>query len=610
MKKLSILVTAVLLFLCACYETSEENEPDTGIEDSGASDSGQQYQAGPLSPENWEDSELEEWTEKQNEWGGPEPQPALESDNAMISGTSSALAVRSGLGALERGGSAADAVITTALAQIALVAGSYVSYAGIFFLTYYDAAEDRVYYLNAGFNSPLHEDDPATIPPMDSGTASGRTALVPGFFAGIEAAHSKFGILEFSDLFGPAVYFAEKGFMLGTHLEYYIDMRKDVLSRLPETKAVFTKKNGEWYRADDWFRQPALAATLKKVALEGADYIYRGAWTQKFVDMVQADDGKMTMEDMELYQVIWSEPLTTTFRDYEIYSPGLPSSGGVNTIEALNVLEAAGYPEQGSYTEDAEALFWFMMTHRLMILSYLNESTLESIEPDIDLSYESRATKETARALWEEMKKGDFYFTIPPEQQKKGSHSDSVVAVDEYGNVAAVTHTINCVVWGETGIFVDGISIPDAANFQQQKMLDYGPGNRIPEETNPSIIFKDDMPVLASSSIGITHYRTVPVLYNYVAYDMDIESAFHETYLLYPDLTNVEGAGIIEHTVQGAFSSDLVDEVRDMGVLLDEIPDSQETEYRGYWIGIEIDPVDSSLTGVTSSYLNGAVAGY
>jgi gamma-glutamyltranspeptidase len=47
--------------------------------------------------------------------------------HAVITGTSSPLAVRSGYEALARGGNAADAALTAALAQVALVAGSYVS---------------------------------------------------------------------------------------------------------------------------------------------------------------------------------------------------------------------------------------------------------------------------------------------------------------------------------------------------------------------------------------------------------------------------------------------------------------------------------------------------
>ena len=146
--------------------------------------------------------------------------------------------------------------------------------------------------MNAAYNTPLYEEDPRSIP---SDEPSGRTALVPGFFAGLEAVHQAFGKLPFKTIFEPAIYFAEEGFELNELLGYYIDYRKDVLSRLPETQAIFTKENGEFYSAGDWFRQPVLAETLKKVADQGSKYIYQGEWAQRFVNAVQADGGKITI---------------------------------------------------------------------------------------------------------------------------------------------------------------------------------------------------------------------------------------------------------------------------------------------------------------------------
>ena len=81
-------------------------------------------------------------------------------------------------------------------------------------------------------------------------------------------------------------------------------------------------------------------------------------------------------------------------------------------------------------------------------------------------------------------------------------HSAAVVAVDRWGNIAAVVHSINTVGLSRAGIMVDGISIPDSAWFQQKQILRAGPGNRLPDPTNPCIITRDGKPFLGSSSIG------------------------------------------------------------------------------------------------------------
>ena len=81
-----------------------------------------------------------------------------------------------------------------------------------------------------------------------------------------EAAHERFGKLPFAALFGPAIYFAEEGFEVLPMLEGMIERRRDVLSRRPGTKAVFTRDDGSWYATGDRFSQPELAHTLRQVA--------------------------------------------------------------------------------------------------------------------------------------------------------------------------------------------------------------------------------------------------------------------------------------------------------------------------------------------------------
>ena len=145
-----------------------------------------------LSPKNWPQGELQKYTIFNQQYG--QPKPLAESSRAVVSGTSEALAVRAGLEALKQGGSAADAALTTSLAQIALAAGSYVSYAGAMTVVYFEAATGKTYAMNARFNTLLEENDPLSIPV--SGIPSGRTALVPGFMAGAQALHDRFGRLS------------------------------------------------------------------------------------------------------------------------------------------------------------------------------------------------------------------------------------------------------------------------------------------------------------------------------------------------------------------------------------------------------------------------------
>src|SRR4030095_16141353 len=310
---------------------------------------------GKMSPDAWPPGVLEKYWRLQRDF--QRPHPAVESSKGMVAVTHDAISARIVFEALQQGGSAADASLATSLAQIALDAGAPTSYAGILTMVYYDAASKKVYSLNAGYNTVLEEKDPLTIP--GGGKPSGRTALVPGFFAGVQAAHDRFGKLPFASLFDPAIYLAEKGFVVDPVLGW-INMRKDVLSRLPETKRVFTKQDGEFYKAGDVFKQPQLAETLRKIAAQGTDYIYQGEWAKKLVAAVQSEGGKMTLADLKAYRPTWSEPLQTSYHGYQVYSLGLPSIGGINTIEAFNLLEVADLKQHGHYTASPETLYEFI----------------------------------------------------------------------------------------------------------------------------------------------------------------------------------------------------------------------------------------------------------
>ena len=235
-------------------------------------------------------------------------------------GITYAFAIRAGLEAVRQGGSAVDAVCSSALAQIALGVGSATSYAGIFHLIYHEKKTARTFALDAAYNAPLEEADPLSIPSRP--TPSGRTALVPGFMAGVEAAHNRFGRLPFSSLFEPAIYVAQEGFEVYQLLAWWIQDRKDILSRLPETRAVFTKENGELYQRGDRFSQPEFAKTLGAIAREGAGHMYTGEWGQAFVSTVQEEGGKITLKDLRDYAPIWYEPSRTNYRGYEVCSTG------------------------------------------------------------------------------------------------------------------------------------------------------------------------------------------------------------------------------------------------------------------------------------------------
>ena len=431
---------------------------------------------------------------------------------AMVAGTSGPAAINAAAAALREGGSAADAVAMAALAQTALAAGCWVSYAGILSFLYYEAERASTHSLNAAYDTVREERNPPTI--RATGKDAGRRVLVPGFMAGVQAISDRFGRLPFARLFAPAIQLAEEGFVLGPALHGLATHRRMVLTRLPDAREIFTTSDGQLRQPESLFRQPQLAQTLRRVSVEGSDYMYRGAWARRFANAVASHGGRLDLRDLEGYRARWSQPLVARHGEYDVHVPALPALGGVHAVEAVHLIESADVVGYGHYTESPEALDWLIQITRAARFGP-------------SLGVEQRLRKETAMTLWREIQRaGGLDYASRARMQPAFAHSDAVVAVDERGNVAALCHSINTDAWGSIGLFVDGVSIPDSACFQQHEIAQAGPGERLPDVMNPLIVLRGNRPVLASACVGSAlHEVTIQSLLNVLDFQMPVDIA-------------------------------------------------------------------------------------
>lgn len=434
----------------------------------------------------------------------------IEGRSVLISDTGSPVAVQAGIEALKAGGTAADAAATVALTQITTVLGSYVSFAGIAELVYYEAKTGKVYSMNAGWKSYRGETDPKTIPGADLGMlvanpqpgagAEGRKTLVPGFMAGIEAMHKRFGGLPFAELFQPAIWYAENGVTVTPLMATYFGMQGKYLSRTIEGKNFMHQGGENAPKAGDRFVQAELAKTLRGVATQGASYMYTGPWGQQFVAAVDKDGGKATMEDMENYRPTWEEPLSTTFDGATVFVPGKSNEGGHQVLEALNLVEELHLGREDAYWKDPKVFTELSKVLQLVEVGpYVTPEVAEyQRKNNLKFSPEDRITKAYAKAMAPMVGELQTQTSPPP-----GSHhSAGTVVIDKWGNVAALVHTINSQPWGSTGIVVGGIPLSDAAGFQQARLAAIKPGDRVPDDASPMIALVGKKPRLALATIG------------------------------------------------------------------------------------------------------------
>jgi len=382
--------------------------------------------------------------------------------------------------------SAIDGALATAFAQIVLSGGSWVSFAGILNAAHYDPETGRVEMLDAGFSLPAGEIDPWSIPA--TGTPSGRGTLTPGFMAGAEAAHARHGQAAWASLFQPAIARAREGIAVTETLARLIEFRRDVLMRTREARGIFAP-DGTLLRVGQTLQQTALADLLQSIARDGAAEMRSGPWAEAFVARVQAEGGHITLSDLSSYTPIWQSPLSITYAGAEVLGPALPQMGGLCLVEALARLGDGTLRDLGHYAEVPEALIRVIRASHLCYVRYL------------DADPEAAATR-----LADPAPQGPI-APIPLADRLagppgSGDHSDVVVAVDRAGRIAVICHSINTTAWGATGLFVQGVSVPDSGAFQQSLLARVGPGARVPNALSPVIVLREAKPIVAMGGIG------------------------------------------------------------------------------------------------------------
>ena len=542
---------------------------------------------------------------------------AAESDRGMVVATTGAPAVEAGLAALRAGGSSVDAALTTALTQVTLAGGAWVSYAGFLSLLHYDAATGTVHSMNAAYDTLRDEIEPLSIP--EPGTPSGRTVLVSGFMAGVESAHQRFGRLPFAAIYQPAIWFAEEGFAVGPMLAGMIGYRAEVLSRRAATRAVFETSEGNLIGAGERFRQTALAETLRKVAERGAAYMYEGAWAKELVTAVAEEGGALSLEDLAGYRVEWAEPLSTGYGSCRLYAPAAPNFGGAGLIEALNVVEAGGILGKTHYSTDPATLYDLIRVSRLVeVLGIPGQGRVDARPlvaeryPQLATTTSARVTEEHAEKVWAAMSTEGWNALVHEALEAAAEagapdHSDSVIVVDREGNATVLTHTINTNTWGTTGIFVGGVSIPDSAAYQQERIAEAGPGARLPDATNPILVLEKGELRLASGAIGSgLHAASMQSLLDVLDYGMTpheaSEAAHFGRSLIDPEEAHLQGMP------EGRFSAEILESLRERGQETREVSGPAMMRIAGYWVGIRIDP-DTGRRQGGGQTLNGVARG-
>ena len=271
------------------------------------------------------------------------PQQAVRGAHAMVA-TDEELGSQAGVEILKRGGNAIDAAVAVAfaLAVVEPAAGNIggggfmlvrLNNGKTSFLDYREVAPGKAtrdMYIKDG-----KLDEEASV-------LGYKAVAVPGTVAGLDLALKKFGTMKLAAVMEPAIRLAEDGFPISEKLARELEEEKAGLARFPVSRRIFLN-DGKMWKAGDTLRQPALAATLRRIAKKGASEFYRGKTAQMIVEDMVKGGGLITRQDLAAYKPKVREVLHAKYEsgghNWEVLTSPPPSSGGVAIIEALNILK-------------------------------------------------------------------------------------------------------------------------------------------------------------------------------------------------------------------------------------------------------------------------------
>lgn len=357
-------------------------------------------------------------------------------------------------------------------------------------------------------------------------------ALVPGMVEAALVALREYGTKPLADVIAPAIELAD-GMPIDEQRSGSIERSRRFFELWPTSKHFFMPE-GRTPLPGTIFRQPDLARTMRsmvdaeKKALSGGatrvtaidavrDYFYRGEIARKIDAFSKENRGLLRYEDMAAFRLQPEEPLSVSYRGYQVYKAGFWSQGPA-MLEALNLLE--GFELREKRWNSADYLHTVVESLKL---AYADRDTYYGDPKFVKLPAERLLSKEYAaerRKLIGPLASMEFrpgkivgfagshpseaeIIRVKLDDQLAARDTTCVDAIDKDGVVFAATPSgawLPSVIAGDTGI-------PLTQRAQSFLLVEGHPnelaGGKRPRVTlSPTLVTQNGAPYLALSTPG------------------------------------------------------------------------------------------------------------
>ncbi len=240
---------------------------------------------------------------------------------------------------LEQGGNAVDAAIAAQFVLAVTLPEAGNIGGGGFMLIHKDGKGDFIDYREtapSAAHRDMYLDEQGQV--IENKSIYGIHASgVPGSVAGMWLAHKKHGTLPWKALVQPAVILAEQGFVVPEKLAQLIE---DYIAHLNNKNInVNFASYFATATAGALFKQPELAATLKRIRDEGQDGFYQGETAAIIAKFMHQHGGIINQDDLKRYRAKSRTPIKANWNGYQVLTSPPPSSGGIAILQWLKMYE-------------------------------------------------------------------------------------------------------------------------------------------------------------------------------------------------------------------------------------------------------------------------------
>jgi gamma-glutamyltranspeptidase/glutathione hydrolase len=523
--------------------------------------------------------------------------------------TGQPLAAQVGLDVLRQGGNAVDAAIATN-AALGLMEPMSCGIGGDLYAIVWDARSGKLYGLNASGRSPyaatralLAEKGLSHIP-----TAGPLSWSVPGCVDGWEELRRRFGTRSLEQLLEPTIRYAEDGFPVSPVIAGYWRAGERRLRQNPDAARTYLT-DSRAPRAGQVFKNPALARSYRALARGGRDAFYKGRIAEEIVAFSEKHGGLFTLRDFADHTSTWVDPVSTTYRGYQVWE--IPPPGqGIAVLQMLNLLEGYDLKKLGPQSP----AYWhlFLEAKKLAYADrarYYCDPTFSKVPVTelISKEYAARRRKQ-----------------IEPARAKTGVEAgDPKLGASETVYLCVVDKDRNCVslIQSNYSGFGSGL-VPGELGFALQNRgtlfaLDEHHANRLEPHRRPfhtiipAMVTKDGKPWFVFGVMGgdMQPQGQVEVLVNLLDFGMDVQEAGEAPRLEH--LGSATPTGLPEQDGGGTVAAErgIADAIVEELTRLGHHVVRRHTNGGGYQ-GILIDPRTNMLLGGSEYRKDGCAVGY